>query len=89
MLRIRVKLVVLLLTGIIIIFVLPAADLPPTALRSLKMANALMAGFALAGLYLSSLFRSVNHLPTAPVAAHRNGPPRPPDLLNLNCARLC
>ena len=88
MLRIRVKLVVLLLTGIIIVFVSPAADLPPTALRSLKMANALMAGFALAGLYLSSLFRSV-YLPTAAAAAPRDGSPRPPDLLNLNCTRLC
>lgn len=81
-------LVILLLFSVIAVFVSPAVDLEPTALRAAKMANLLFALLALAGTAFTARLRQAT-------AAHATtfepnyGLLSAPDLVNLNCIRLC
>jgi len=80
--------VIMLLLSVIAIFVSPAVDLEPTALRALQLANALFAILALAGTILTGLFsRVVSSFPRViePVCALLPAP----ELVDLNCTRLC
>jgi hypothetical protein len=79
---------ILLLLSVIAIFVSPAADLAPSALRAAKMVNLIYAVMLLAGTAVIARLQQA----ASPVAAifEEECAPRPaPDLLDLNCTRLC
>jgi hypothetical protein len=85
---VKIGAVVLLVLSVLTIFISPAVDLQPTALRALKMANLLFAFLALAG----TAFSARLNLPPSRIAAtfeidYALLPP--PDFIDLNCTRLC
>jgi len=80
--------VVILLVAVTVIFVSPAVDLEPTALRAAQAASLLLAVLALAGSFLASILHApclhlVAILTTESAAFFA------PDLVDLNCNRLC
>ena len=80
--------VVILLLAVTVVFVSPAVDLEPTALRAAQAASLLFAMIALAGSFIASgLHTSCFHL----VAILRSEIVSfcAPDLVDLNCNRLC
>lgn len=80
--------VILLLLSVLTIFISPAVDLQPTALRAVQLANMLFAVLALAGTSLTACLSR----PTVRVAgAFEHASPLVPaqDLIDLNCTRLC
>ncbi len=86
--RFKFAVVVLLLLSLMTIFISPAADLQPTALRSLQLANLLFAVLALAGTAVSSqLNESIN--PIAITSEDDFAWVSTPNLIDLNCTRLC
>lgn len=87
-LRNKVAVIILLLLSVIVIFVSPAVDLQPTALRALKFANVLFAALLLAGTALWAHLRVASE-PITPIDKRHSVLSPPPDLLELNCARLC
>lgn len=85
---IKFRLVILLLLSMIAIFISPAMDLQPTALRALTLANSLFAILALAATILTRLFGRV--VPSfAHIVETDCGLLPAPDLVALNCTRLC
>ncbi|MGA8151259.1 MAG: hypothetical protein WB952_09945 [Terriglobales bacterium] len=85
---VKLGMVILLLLSMIAIFISPAVDLEPTALRAANLANLLFALLALAGTVLTARF----DVPISPVAStfERECALLPaPDLVDLNCTRLC
>ena len=85
---VRLALGVVLVLAVLIIFISPAIDLPPTALRSLKMANLLFFAIALGGKVLVTGLAGVVRYPAFDVAPYP-GPAIVEDRVNLNCTRLC
>ena len=84
----KVGLVIFVLLTVMIIFISPAVDLEPTALRSIQMANLLFAMLAVAGITISDYL----HLSIG--AAAPNGEfsclwTLKSDLVDMNCIRLC
>jgi len=80
--------VVILLLAITVVFVSPAVDLEPTALRAAQAASLLFAVLALAGSFIASglhipCFHLVAILRSEIVSFFA------PDLVDLNCNRLC
>jgi len=80
--------VVILLLAVTVVFVSPAVDLEPTALRAAQAASLLFAVLALAGSFIASILQASSlHLiailksESVPFFAH--------DLVDLNCNRLC
>lgn len=82
----KLVLVVFLLVSITAIFVSPAVDLEPTALRSLQLLNTLFAVLALAGLGAMRLHASIV---LATIGGVDDFLTPAPDLIDLNCTRLC
>ncbi|HUO24456.1 MAG TPA: hypothetical protein VMU61_02245 [Candidatus Aquilonibacter sp.] len=86
--RFKLGVVILLLLSVIAIFISPAVDLQPTALRAVQLANLLFAVLALAGSAVSTrLDVSIGRLAT--VSGRDYSPLPAPDLVVLNCARIC
>lgn len=80
--------VILLLLSVIAIFVSPAVDLQPTALRAMKCASLLFAALLLAGTALCARLQvPIGSLRR--IAENQSFPSPPPDLLELICVRLC
>ena len=84
----RIALIIFLLLSVLTVFVSPNVDLEPTALRAMQFANLLFAVLVLAGSTIAALLptpfvriASLTELDISAVAG--------PDLLDLNCARLC
>jgi hypothetical protein len=86
--RSKFAMVILLLLSVIIIFISPAVDLQPTALRSVQLANMLFAVLALAGTALAACFSGPT-LPVAEALEHASALVPAQDLVDLNCTRLC
>ena len=80
--------VILLMLSVVAIFVSPAVDLQPTALRALKSANLLFAALVLAGSALCARIH-VAPEPIGTIVERHSVLSPPPDLLELNCTRLC
>ena len=80
--------VILLLLSVITIFISPAVDLQPTALRALQLANMVFAMLALAGTTWSARVRVPLNPATTPFACDCVWAPTPA-LIDLNCVRLC
>ena len=84
----RFGLVVVLLLIVTAIFISPAVDLEPTALRAMQMANMLFAMLALAGIAVAAhLHHHVS--PTAETLECNRVCIPPADIVDLNCTRLC
>jgi len=80
--------VVILLLAVIVVFVSPAVDLEPTALRAAQAATLLFALLALAGSFIArSLQAPCLHL--VAISRTERVPFFAPDLVDLNCNRLC
>lgn len=80
--------VVILLLTVAVVFISPAVDLEPTALRAAQAASLLLALLALAG----SVLASILHTPCLHLVATLTTESAPffaPDLVDLNCNRLC
>jgi hypothetical protein len=80
--------VIILLLTVTVVFVSPAVDLEPTALRAAQASALLFAILSLAGSFVADILRSsgphfvaVNSNETVPFFAS--------ELLDLNCTRLC
>lgn len=84
----RFMVVMLLLACVTTIFVSPAVNLQPTALRALKFSNVLFAVLALAATALWGCLQVPLETATTIVERHFVLAP-PPELFELNCARLC
>jgi len=83
----RLTVVIVLLLSVLIVFVSPAVDLEPTALRAMQAANLLFAALVLAASVMAALISlaarhigSVRYLPSFWTGT---------DLVDLNCVRLC
>lgn len=86
--RSKLVIVVLLLLSVATIFVSPAVDLQPTALRALQLANLFFAFLALGATAVPTLL----DLPLSRVASivERDWFLTPAlNLVDLNCVRLC
>jgi hypothetical protein len=79
--------VILLLLSVIAIFVSPAVDLQPTALRAMQCAGLLFAVLLLARTVIGTRYRVLPSQIALFVERHFVVSP-PLDLLALNCARL-
>ena len=80
--------VIILLLAVTVVFVSPAVDLEPTALRAAQAATLLFAVLALAGSVIaSSLHISCFHL--VAILRTESVPFFAADLVDLNCNRLC
>jgi uncharacterized membrane protein len=84
----KVGLVIFVLLVVMIIFISPAVDLEPTALRSIQMANLLFALLALAGITVSANLHPSKSTGAPNVEFSCIWTPKP-DLVDLNCVRLC
>jgi len=80
--------VVVLLLCVVVVFLSPAVDLEPTALRAVKFANLLLVGFALAATALYAWVHSAESS-AMEVCEQVCALPSPPDIVELNCTRLC
>ena len=84
----KFRIALVLLLAVIVIFVSPAVNLEPTALRALQVASMLFAALALAGTVLAyGANLLARYVDTAfsfhPVLS------RTDDIIDLNCTRLC
>jgi hypothetical protein len=84
----KLTLVTLLLLTVLTVFISPAVDLQPTALRALQAANMLFAALALAGHLLAADITTLISW-TAGTSDLHLALPRTEDILELNCTRLC
>ena len=83
--RIEIAVVFVVATAILVLFVLPAFDVNPTALRSARAAALLMLSMALAASsFFAFRFQASKHLQ---FAYHRAADH--PDLLRVTCSLLC
>jgi hypothetical protein len=80
--------VILLLLSVITIFISPAVDLQPTALRALKLATMLLAFLALAATGVSTHLQVVLRRGTTTAECGCVWVPVP-NLVDLNCTRRC
>jgi len=80
-------LAIVLVLSVITIFVSPVTNLQPSALRALQLANMLFAFLALAGVLVVTLFSRV--VPLGIIRERAPGFLPVPDLVDLNCTRLC
>lgn len=81
----KIAVVVIVATAILVLFILPAFDVAPTAMRSARAAALLMLALAWAASAFFSLRRRVSyHLHLA-----CDCDARPPDLLEVTCSLLC
>ena len=86
--RTRFLVAFLLLLAVLIVFISPAVDLEPSALKALHMATLLFAALALAGTVLALGDQIVLERFVDALAFH--SPPHPTEsLLDLECSRLC
>jgi hypothetical protein len=80
--------VVILLLAVTVVFVSPAVDLEPTALRAAQAASLLFAVLSLAGSFIASNLHT-SSLQLVAILTSGSAPFFPPDLVDLNCNRLC
>lgn len=86
--RIQLGLVIVLLFTVLVVFISPAVDLEPTALRAARAANLVFfalvqAGCAIAGLLQTSLSPFARISPFWALLSSST------DLVDVNCVRLC
>jgi uncharacterized membrane protein len=80
--------VVILLLAVTVVFVSPAVDLEPTALRAAQAASLLFAVLSVAGSFIASnLHTSSLHL--VAILSSESVPFFATDLVDMNCNRLC
>ena len=85
----KLGLVILLLLCVITVFVSPFVNLEPSAMRAMKSADLLFAALALAGAVVFGRTSAVGWRVSG-VRYEALGAQQPaPDLVKLNCARLC
>ncbi len=85
---IKLGLIILVLVSVALVFISPAVDLEPTALRAAKMATLLFALLALAGtIFYARLSRAISPIAAACEADCALLLGR--DVVDLNCSRLC
>ena len=84
----KLGMVILLSLSVIAIFVSPAVDLQPTALRAMKCATLLFAVLLFVGTISCARFRVLPGRAAVGTERH-SGLSSTPDLLKLNCALLC
>ena len=80
--------VVILLLAVTVVFVSPAVDLEPTALRAAQVASLLLAVLALAGSFIACSLRT-SSLHLVAILRADSTPLYATDLVDLNCNRLC
>lgn len=80
---------ILLILSVTAIFISPAIDLQPTALRALQLANMLFAVLVLLGTSVLALLFSKCHTVLTVVEWDCFSPPPTSDLVELNCTRRC
>jgi hypothetical protein len=80
--------VIVLVLSVMVVFVSPAVDLEPTALRALKAAKMLFAALVLAGTAIAACLRGSFPSLGIVLASHRIEASAA-SLVDLNCARLC
>ncbi len=85
---VKLGMVILLLLSLITVFISPAVDLEPTALRAASLANLMFAVLAMAGTALAA--RLSRAVASAATSFEHDCPLLPAlDLVDLNCTRLC
>jgi hypothetical protein len=84
----KLAIVILLLLSVIAIFVSPAVDLQPTAMRAMKFVGLLFAALLLAGAALCARLSLCLDTIATVIRSHSLLEP-PPELFALNCALLC
>lgn len=77
----------LLLVGVITVFVAPFVNLEPTALRAARAATLAMLALAAAAVTASGLLGSQTFRPGMYLASQVPAPQ--PDVIDLDCVRLC
>lgn len=80
--------VVILLLAVTVVFVSPAVDLEPTALRAAQAASLLFAVLALAGSFIACSLRT-SSLHLVAILRADSTPLYATDLVDQNCNRLC
>ncbi len=80
---------ILLILSVTVIFISPAIDLQPTALRALQLANMLFAVLVLLGTSVLALLFTVRHTVQTVFECECFSPPPTSDLVDLNCTRRC
>lgn len=84
----KVAVGIVLLLSVLIIFIAPAVDLEPTALRAMQAASLLFAVLALAGTTIAATLTVSNPCLGAVFGFHPIGASTA-SLVDLNCVRLC
>lgn len=83
--RLKIGITIVLLLTVAYIFIIPAFDLDPTALRGVRLATLVFLSIAAAG-FILNFAKPVSHsLAFAPVGCD----PPIPDITDLTCTRLC
>ncbi len=85
---IKVVVGVVLLLSVLVVFVAPAVDLEPTALRAMQAASLLFAVLALAGTTVAATLTVHNPFLGPTSGVHPIGTTTA-SLVDLNCVRLC
>ena len=81
----KIAVVVVITTAILVLFVLPAFDVDPTAMRSARAAELLMLSMAwAASLFFAFRSQVTNYLQAASCCT-----PSTPDPLQMTCSLLC
>ena len=84
----KLGIVIVLVLSVMVVFVSPAVDLEPTALRALKAAKMLFAALVLAGTAIAACL-SVSFPSLGIVIESPHSEASAASLVDLNCARLC
>ena len=84
----KLGIVIVLVLSVMVVFVSPAVDLEPTALRALKAAKMLFAALVLAGTAIAACLRVSFPSPGIVLEFHPIEASAA-SLVDLNCARLC
>lgn len=85
---IKVVVGVVLLLSVLVVFVAPAVDLEPTALRAMQAASLLFAVLALAGTTVAATL-TVHNPFLGPTSGVHRIEATTASLVDLNCVRLC
>ncbi len=80
---------ILLILSVTAIFISPAIDLQPTALRALQLANMLLALLVLLGTSVLALLFTARRSVQTDSGCDCFSPPPTSDLVDLNCTRRC
>ncbi len=83
--KMKILLALIVATAIIVLFVLPAFDIDPTAMRSARAAALLMFSIACAAF----TFVAFKTLPSSPLEPADRRTSAVPDLLEVTCSLLC